>query len=77
MKTVKMSLANLKGKMSRKEMKNIMAGSGNDSIPGVKITCGRKEGYCWALSNCGSPTMDCPCVFTGKPSNYCLKNSWW
>ncbi|MFV0390544.1 MAG: hypothetical protein ACK5KP_01455 [Paludibacteraceae bacterium] len=29
MKTVKMSLANLQGKMSRKEMKNIMAGSGN------------------------------------------------
>ena len=30
MKTVKMSLANLQGKMSRKEMKNIMAGSGSD-----------------------------------------------
>lgn len=27
MKTLKMSLANLQGKMSRKEMKNIMAGS--------------------------------------------------
>lgn len=28
MKTVKMSLANLEGKLSRKEMKGIMAGSG-------------------------------------------------
>lgn len=29
MQTKKMSLANIKGKLSRKEMKNIMAGSGN------------------------------------------------
>lgn len=28
MKTVKMNLANLQGKLSRKEMRNIMAGSG-------------------------------------------------
>ncbi len=29
MKTTKMSLANIQGKLSRAEMKNIMAGSGN------------------------------------------------
>ncbi len=29
MKTTKMSLANIQGKLSRNEMKNIMAGSGN------------------------------------------------
>ena len=28
MKTLKMSLENIQGKMSRKEMRNIMAGSG-------------------------------------------------
>ncbi len=30
MQTQKMSLANIKGKLSRAEMKNIMAGSGNE-----------------------------------------------
>ena len=30
MKTTKMSLANIQGKLSRAEMKNIMAGSGGD-----------------------------------------------
>ena len=33
MKTKKMSLANIQGKLSRTEMKNIMAGSGGDSCP--------------------------------------------
>jgi hypothetical protein len=41
MKTVKMSLANIQGKLSRSEMKNIMAGSGG--------------GHCWSCtSNQGS-----------------------
>jgi len=31
MQTTKMSLANIKGKLSRTEMKNIMAGSGGSS----------------------------------------------
>lgn len=34
MKTVKMSLANLEGKLSRKEMKRIMAGSGGSGSYG-------------------------------------------
>ena len=33
MKTLKMNLENIQGKMSRTEMRNIMAGSGNCSIP--------------------------------------------
>lgn len=37
MKTIKMSLANMQGKLSRDEMKNIMAGSGND--------CQQASGY--------------------------------
>ncbi len=35
MKTTKMSLANIQGKLSRSEMKKIMAGSG--------VTCGMKD----------------------------------
>jgi hypothetical protein len=37
MKTTKMSLANLQGKLSRNEMKKIMAGSGADC--GGTSTC--------------------------------------
>lgn len=32
MQTQKMSLANIKGKLSRHEMRNIMAGSGDDVV---------------------------------------------
>lgn len=37
MQTKKMSLANIQGKLSRAEMKNIMAGSG--SCPSGQFTC--------------------------------------
>jgi hypothetical protein len=37
MKTVKMSLATIQGKLSRAEMKNIMAGSGSECDP--KLPC--------------------------------------
>ena len=37
MKTKKMSLANIQGKLSRTEMKNIMAGSGG--TPGCGTSC--------------------------------------
>ena len=43
MKTKKMSLANIQGKLSRAEMKNIMAGSGADG-------CGDADTYCGAGS---------------------------
>jgi hypothetical protein len=43
MKTQKMSLANIQGKLSRTEMKSIMAGSGpGDSC---NVYCGSGSGY--------------------------------
>ncbi len=47
MKTLKMSLENIQGKISRKEMRNIMAGS-----DGGEITCYRPYG-----SITGSPEL--------------------
>lgn len=45
MVTQKMSLLNIKGKLSRAEMKNIMAGSGD----GMTVKC------CWTgTSNCSA-----------------------
>jgi hypothetical protein len=38
MQTQKMSLANIKGKLSRSEMKNIMAGSGGTSLCWITTT---------------------------------------
>ena len=51
MRTTKMSLANIQGKLSRTEMKNIMAGSGGGS------------GACSANCNPGFVTID-PCTQT-------------
>ena len=56
-----MSLANIKGKLSRTEMKNIMAGSG-----GGGVTCGMKD--CIKIINgetksaicTGTSTCSCP-----------------
>lgn len=39
MKTKKMSLANIQGKLSRTEMKNIMAGSGSDLSCDYEFEC--------------------------------------
>jgi len=48
MQTTKMSLASIKNKLSRAEMKNIMAGSGGDN--GLCIT----DSHCWGRwVNCG------------------------
>lgn len=44
MQTQKMSLANIQGKLSRMEMKNIMAGSCTASSSGYKKCC--KNGSC-------------------------------
>ncbi len=46
MKTTKMSLANIKGKLSRDEMKKIMAGSGGGD------TCTAHYGACCTSSQC-------------------------
>lgn len=40
MVTQKMSLANIKGKLSRAEMKNIMAGSGGGYLEEFSYDCG-------------------------------------
>ena len=65
MKNVKMSLANIQGKLSRKEMRNIMAGSGYGDACATKkckTTTGTSDCYtstqssstclCWARSTC-------------------------
>lgn len=61
MKTQKMSLAAIKGKLSRAEMKNIMAGSGSGY-------CGYK--CCWEndMSNCSicQPGAEPICVSGAK-----------
>jgi hypothetical protein len=56
MKTLKMSLENIQGKMSRKEMRNIMAGSGT--------TCPMK---CLDKNCMGS----CTCYHAGTSNEYC------
>ena len=43
MKTTKMSLANIQGKLSRAEMKNIMAGSGGTFC---SVKCGNPNTSC-------------------------------
>jgi len=60
MQTTKMSLANIQGKLSRAEMKNIMAGSGegvhcecnNDKFAGM-VSCYSCERYCSIDHNYG------------------------
>jgi hypothetical protein len=57
MKTVKMSIATIQGKLSRAEMKNIMAGSG-DHCP----TTGSCGGSCnGGAGTCGWLGNDCVC----------------
>lgn len=46
MQTQKMSLANIKGKLTRIEMKNIMAGSGAPCGCGSDADCGAGAPYC-------------------------------
>jgi hypothetical protein len=54
MQTKKMSLANIKGKLSRAEMKNIMAGSDATCDCNSKDTCASDKPYCVACN--GSST---------------------
>ena len=69
MKTQKMSLANIQGKLSRAEMKNIMAGSGSKcSYSGCTVydsyTGKTYAGSCGYISAVpGNPlTSNCECV---------------
>lgn len=62
MKTVKMSLANLEGKLSRKEMKVIMAGSGEPATC-AKYYCGANSLPCCDPADiCDSPSTSGKCV---------------
>lgn len=62
MKTTKMSLANIQGKLSRTEMKNIMAGSGSGTCTtkcftssGGNLSCVADfMGTCVPSSNCSN-----------------------
>ena len=57
MKTQKMSLANMQGKLSRAEMKNIMAGSGVSGCGGYLTTCDSMRKCCdhWKCSRTSGP----------------------
>lgn len=69
MKTPKMSLANIMGKLSRAEMKNIMAGSGSgcggqcgDDCSG---SCGMQCGDKCIVGSCYRSTTTSICYCTG------------
>lgn len=53
MKTTKMSLANIQGKLSKAEMKKIMAGSGGEVIAGAGYKCCR-DNYHTSSSQCAA-----------------------
>lgn len=56
MQTKKMSLANIQGKLSRAEMKNIMAGSGSCPSGQIPCTCTSDSGR---YSGCVSSIAEC------------------
>ena len=60
MQTKKMSLANIKGALSRAEMKKIMAGSG--------AGCGDDQDYC---GTSGGVAYKCCSTFKCKSDNRC------
>lgn len=68
MKTIKMSLDNIQGKMSRVEMRNIMAGSSNyPSLTGTRCYAG--QCYCdWDYNRCNVP---CDMALCGVVGNNC------
>lgn len=59
MKTEKMSLANIQGKLSRTEMKKVMAGSGV-----CNVWC-RGASSTKSVSNCSQATADAACGGSG------------
>ena len=58
MQTKKMSLANIQGKLSRSEMKNIMAGSSSCSL---ETSCSLYTGTTW-YGECGVINGHCKCI---------------
>jgi hypothetical protein len=73
MKTQKMSLANIQGKLSRAEMKNIMAGT-NSTIEGDQTlggNCGAKT--CITNADCTDPKHgNCKCDTWYDGTKTCL-----
>jgi hypothetical protein len=61
METTKMSLVNIQGKLSRAEMKNIMAGSGTG---GSCKVC--QESWCKGLCYCSSGLGQCGSTCSGS-----------
>jgi hypothetical protein len=62
MEMKKLSLANIQGKLSRSEMKNIMAGSG----PGKVKCCAANGSYCTVCED-PAPNKSCCCGYTMAP----------
>lgn len=61
MKTEKMSIAKMEGKLSRKEMKDIMAGSGGDGC--ATYYCGAEKKSCCSSSDwCSNASSSGVCV---------------
>ena len=56
--TQKMSLANIQGKLSRAEMKNIMAGDGFSTIDANDFACKTSGKSCTKDSQCCSKACD-------------------
>ena len=54
-----MSLANIKGKLNRAEMRNIMAGSGNGTCT---LYCDSRSNESVEVANCTRETMDATCT---------------
>ncbi len=69
MQKIKMSLANIQGKLNRNEMKNIMAGwDGSFSTEGCK-----KDGSpCGKEKTCKATTTDCTCGGSGGDNPDCM-----
>jgi hypothetical protein len=61
MKNVKMSLANIQGKLSRKELKNIMAGSNGCQWGAGKVYPAQPS----AIVYCAAGTSGCTVVYAG------------
>ena len=63
MKNVKMSLANIQGKLSRKELKNIMAGSGDANGTYCQLGTAAKV-YCYNGGGCNAANANGVCCTT-------------
>ena len=75
MQTLKMSLANIKGKLSRAEMKNIMAGSGGCCPDGRVAHCFGTYSNCtgatWGNCNVGQSGCLAYCTVNGASTGWC------